>query len=118
MSLLDEAFEQFTILNMIQQPDGYGGIETNWVEGGTIEGAMILDSSNQAKIAQAMGVTSLYTLTVKKGIQLNFHTVLRRLSDNKIFRLTNDSDDKKTPRSAGLDMRQYSAEEFTLPRGD
>ena len=118
MSLLEEAYEKFVILNMIQQPDGYGGIQTSWVEGGTIEGAMVLDSSNQAKIAQAMGVTSIYTLTVKQGIQLNYRTVLKRLSDSKIFRLTNDSDDKKTPRSAGLDMRQYSAEEFTLPRGD
>ncbi len=118
MSLLDEAFEKFTIINKSQQPDGYGGIITVWTDGATFDGAMVLNSGNEVKIAQAMGVTSVYTLTVRKATELDYHTVIRRESDKKIFRLTSDTDDKKTPKSATLDMRQYSAEEFTLPRGD
>ena len=67
------------------------------------------------KIAEAMGVTATYTLTVKRNVALDYHTVLRRESDKKIFRLVSDSDDKKTPEEAALDMRQYDAEEFVLP---
>lgn len=115
MSLLEEAMEDFTVLNKSVVSDGYGGTETVWTEGVTIRGAIVFDSSNQAKIAQAMGVTSVYTLTVKKNTMLDFHTVVRRESDKKLFRLTSDSDDKKTPQSANLNMRQYTAEEFTLP---
>ena len=117
-SLLDDAFEKFTIINKSQQPDGYGGITVVWTDGAEIDGAMVLNGGNEIKIAQAMGVTAVYTLTVRKNTELDYHTVIRRESDKKIFRLTSDTDDKKTPRTAGLDMRQYSAEEFTLPRGD
>lgn len=114
MSLLEEAYEDFTVMNKSIVDDGYGGIATVWSDGATIQGAIVFDSSTQMKVAQAMGVTSAYTLTVRKSIELDYHTVIRRKSDNKIFRLTSNSDDKKTPNSAGLNMRQYSAEEWTI----
>lgn len=115
MSLLDSAYEKFTILNKSIVDDGYGGTTTVYTDGVTIDGAIVFDSSTQMKLAQAMGVTSAYTLTVKKSIELDYHTVLRRESDKKIFRLTSNSDDKKTPEEASLNMRQYSAEEWRLP---
>lgn len=114
MSLLENAYEDFTIINKAIVNDGYGGQITEWTTGATIKGAMTFDTSIQTKIAQSMGVTSVYTLTVKKSVILDYHTVIRRESDKKIFRLTSNSDDKKTPESATLDMRQYSAEEWSL----
>jgi hypothetical protein len=114
MSLLDNAYEDFTILNKSIVDDGYGGVEVVWTDGATIKGVMVFDNSTQMKVAQAMGVTSAYTLTVKKSIELDFHTVLRRESDKKTFRLTSNSDDRKTPDEAGLNMRQYSAEEWQV----
>lgn len=114
MSLLENAYEDFTIVNKSIVDDGYGGTTTAWTDGATIKGAMVFDGSTQMKIAQAMGVTAAYTFTVKKSVELDYHTVLRRESDKKIFRLTSNSDDKKTPEEANLNMRQYSAEEWKL----
>ena len=114
MSLLENAYEDFVILNKSVVDDGYGGVITKWVDGATIKGAIVFDNSAQMKTAQAAGYHAAYTLTVKKHIELDFHTVLRRVSDGVIFRLVSNSDDKKTPDSAFLDMRQYSAEEWTL----
>lgn len=114
MSLLENAYEDFTVINKLVVDDGYGGTTDTWKDGAGIKAVAVFDSSMQAKIAQAQGVTSLYTITVKKNILLDYHTVLRRESDKKIFRLTSDSDDKKTPADAALNMRQYSAEEWTL----
>lgn len=115
MSLLENAYEDFTVLNKIVVSDGLGGTAGPvWTDGATIKGAMVFDGSTQMKVAQAMGVTSAYTLTVKKNVVLDYHTVLRRESDKKIFRLTSNSDDKKTPEEAALNMRQYSAEEWVL----
>lgn len=114
MSLLENAYEDFTVINKSIVDDGYGGTVTEWTDGAKIRGAIVLDSSTQMKIAQAMGVTAVYTLTVHRDIELDYHTVIRREEDGKIFRLTSDSDDKKTPPAAGLDMRQYSAEEWSL----
>lgn len=114
MSLLENAYEDFTILNKSVVDDGYGGVITVWTDGAKIKGAMVFDNSAQMKIAMAAGYMSAYTLTVKKDIELDFHTVIRRDSDGVVFRLTSNSDDKKTPESAGLNMRQYSAEEWKL----
>lgn len=114
MSLLENAYEDFTVVNKAIIDDGYGGTTTVWTDGVTIKGAMVFDASTQMKVAQAMGVTSAYTFTVQKNVELDYHTVLRRESDQKIFRLTSNSDDKKTPEEATLNMRQYSAEEWKL----
>ena len=114
MSLLSESYEDFTVINKSVVDDGYGGTSTVWSDGAKISGAMVFNSSAQTQIAQQLGATSVYTLTVEKNIVLDFHTVLRRESDQKIFRLTSNSDDKKTQPSAGLNMRQYSAEEWKL----
>lgn len=114
MSLLENAYEDFVILNKSVVDDGYGGTSTVWTEGATVKGAIVFDGSTQMKIAQAMGVAGVYTLTVKKNVDLDYHTVLRRSKDGKIFRITSNSDDNKTPSDASLNMRQYSAEEWEL----
>lgn len=114
MSLLENAYEDFTVVNKAIVDDGYGATTTVWTDGATIKGAMRYDNSTQTKIAQAMGVMAVYTFIVKKNTVLDFHTVVRRESDKKIFRLTNNADDMKTPNTAGLNMREYSAEEWKL----
>jgi hypothetical protein len=79
---------------------------------------MVFNNSIEAKKAEAQGVTSVYTLTTKKNISLEYHDVLRRSRDGKIFRVTSDGDDSFTPASASLNMRQVTCEEWTLPRED
>ena len=117
MSLLDEAMTQCVLLDKVTEADGYGGYVTNWTEGAQFMCAIVLDSSLQAKVAEKQGVTGLYTVTTRKSLNLQYHDVFKRLSDNKIFRVTSDGDDKNTPASAGLNMRQVSAEEWSLPNG-
>lgn len=117
MSLLDEAFEEFVILNKIRVDDGYGGSEVTWSDGQTISGAMVFNNSIEARTAEAQGVSSVYTFTTRKNIVLDYHDVMRRESDGKIFRVTSDGDDFYTPKSAGLNMRQVSCEEWRLSDG-
>lgn len=117
MSLLDEAFESFIIMNKIRVDDGYGGSDVTWTEGQKINGAMVFNNSIEAKTAQAQGVSSVYTFTTRKNIVLDYHDVIKRESDGKIFRVTSDGDDLYTPKSAGLNMRQVSCEEWRLNDG-
>lgn len=117
MSLLESAMETCVMLDKTTVPDGYGGYISNWASGAEFKAAIVLDTSIQAKIAEAQGVTGIYTVTTKKSMNLQYHDVFQRLTDNKIFRVTSDGDDKKTPSSAGLNMRQVSAEEWSLPNG-
>lgn len=114
MSLLSDSFTAFKVVNKIVVDDGYGGTKTTWSEGATIQGAMVHNTDLETKVAEVLSSKNLYTLTVRKEVELDYHTVLKRVSDNKIFRLISNSDDNKTPNSASLNMRQYSAEEWTL----
>lgn len=114
MSLLSELMENCILINKQIVADGYGGYVTNWVDGAEFKAAITFDNSLEGRIAEQQGVTNLYTVTTGKALTLEYHDVFRRESDGKIFRVTSDGDDKKTPSSATLDMRQVSAEEWRL----
>lgn len=118
MSLLDEEMEKCTLIDKKRVPDGYGGTIVEWIDSEVeFDAAIVLDTSTEARIAEKQGVTNLYTITTKKIMNLQYHDVFRRSSDGKIFRVTSDGDDKKTPKSANLNMRQVSAEEWELTDG-
>lgn len=114
MSLLSEAMENCIILNKQTTADGYGGYVTTWVEGAEFTAAITFDTSMEARTADKAGVTSLYTVTTSKALTLQYHDVFRRERDGKIFRVTSDGDDKFTPASATLNMRQVTAEEWSI----
>ena len=112
MSLLSESMESCVMLDRSTASDGYGGFTSAYTEGAAFDAAIVFDSSLQARVAAVQGVTGLYTITTRKNVTLQFHDVFYRKSDNKVFRVTSDGDDKKTPASASLNMRQVSAEEW------
>ena len=114
MSLLSSSMETFIVVNTTIVSDGLGGTDITYTEGTEILGAMPFDNSAQVKIAQALGAKSTYTLTVRKNVVLDFHTILKRKRDGLYFRLTSGTEDHQTPPTAGLDMRQYSVESFDL----
>ena len=117
MSLLDESMTTCTLMDRTTVPDGYGGYTNVWKDGAEISVAIVLDNSIEARVADAQGVTALYTVTTRKNINLQYGQVFRRESDGKYFRVTSNGDDMKTPTSASLNMRQVSAEELdALPR--
>ena len=102
------------MLDKRTESDGRGGVITKWVDGAGFEAAIVFLSSVQTKIANAMGDKSAYKITTTKNINLQYHDVFRRERDGKIFRVTSDGDDNKTPESAALNMRQVDAEEFVI----
>ena len=112
MNLMREAMTDVVMLEKVRKPDGEGGFTTVWTEGGRFKAAITFDSSIEARSAEKQGVTSLYTITVPKNTKLEYHDVLRRLSDGKIFRITSDGDDKMTPGSASFQVLQVTAEEW------
>ena len=117
MSLLSEAMTDCNMYKQVRRPDGYGGYTVVWTEDttSTFKAAITFDNSLEARVAAVQGVKSLYTVTTRKDKVLMYHDVFKRLSDGKTFRATSDGDDKATPASASLNMRQVTAEEFTIP---
>ena len=114
MSLLSEAMENCTMIDRLTVADGYGGSTYKWQDGAPFKAAVVFNSSLQAQTGGVADITSFYTVTTEKNVTLGFHDVFRRESDGKVFRVTSDGADKKTPNSATLNMRQVNAEEYTL----
>ena len=115
MSLLTKSMETVNLMEKTRRPDGEGGFITEWTEGTEFQASITFDSSLQARIADKDGVTSLYTITTGKNAKLEYHDVLKRKRDGKVFRITSDGDDKQTPSSAMFGQYlQVTAEEWVL----
>lgn len=114
MSLMDRMTEDLALVELKRNEDGEGGFTENWTEGAHFCGAITFNNSLDAQIAQADGVTSVYTLTTRKSVKLGYHDVFKRIRDGRYFRVTSDGSDKQTPEGALLNMRQVSAEEWRL----
>ena len=116
MNLLDCYMVPCVFMVPTKAPDGSGGHITTWAEGDTLTAAIVRDSSMEARKAEAAGTVSVYTVTVSRDVHLPFHSVIKRLTDGKVFRITSDNAEKKTPICTGLDMAQSTAEEWRLPQ--
>lgn len=116
MNLLAEAMVDVVMMERNRVPDGEGGFnDKGWAEGVEFKAAISFDVSMNARIAESQGVKNVYTVTTRKNAPLEYHDVFKRLSDGKIFRVTSDGEDKKTPESAALNMTVVTAEEWELP---
>ena len=112
MSLLSQAMEDVVMLEKKRVPDGEGGFITDWAEGAQFKAAITFNTSMEARTAEKQGVTSRYTITAPINAKLEYHDVLKRLRDGKIFRVTSDGDDVQTPTSASFQFLQVEAEEW------
>ena len=110
MSLYEQKLEGFVILGKADTADGYGGYTPAWVEGETIKAASAIDKAGESEEAQKGTALNLFRIYTSRVNSLNYGMILKRVSDSKYFRITSDGHDKRTPGSAGLDMRSVSAE--------
>ena len=118
--LLTQAMETYVLLNKQKVNDGYGGQKTVWTRGASFQAALAFSTSVEARIGEALGVTSRYNVFLPRGFDLEYHDVFTRDRDGKVFRVTEDSDDVKAPESASpllRGMRHCAAEEWSLPDG-
>lgn len=123
MSFWDSAITG-TVFNdctyMVKQivPDGLGGQTKVWTQGATITANISKYNTSEQTVAEARDGKAVYKITTPKSVVLDYHDVLKRLSDGKIFRVTSDGNDMATPDSSTLDMRIVTAEEWEIPVGD
>lgn len=115
MSLIDTMKVACTMIDKTTVADGQGGTTQAWVDGAKFDAAIIKDSSMQARMAEKQGVTEVYTVTVGKNVQLDFHDVFRRDSDGAVFRVTSNITDSRTPKVASFQFGQVTAEKWVLP---
>jgi len=112
--LFDSFKKTCTLIERRRVPDGEGGWLTSWVDGPTFEAAVVLDSTTGGRVAEAQGVTGIYTVTTDANAVLAFHDAFRREEDGALFRVTKVND--STPDVASFEFNQYQAESWQLPK--
>lgn len=112
MALFEDFKVPCTLLERRRVPDGEGGWATVWADGPKFNAAIVLDSSMNGRIAEAQGVTGVYTVTTDPNATLSFHDAFRRDDDGKVFRVTKVND--STPSVASFKFNQYQAESWQL----
>lgn len=115
MSLIDVFMTACVLMIRSGTDDGEGGQTTAWTESTQFSAAIVLLSDREPQEAQREVSRAAYTVTVPVGVQLRHHDVFKRLSDNKIFRVTSGTeDDRQTPACASFSFAQVQAEEWEL----
>lgn len=114
MSLIDVMKKTCVMLDRSTVSDGLGSFVYVWLEGAEFQAAIVKGKTNAARVAEKQGVTEDYTVTVDKGIQLQYHDVFRRVEDGAVFRVTSNVTDSETPSVATFQIGQVTAERWEL----
>lgn len=114
MSLIDTMMEECVMVDRRTVPDGLGGFVHTWIEGAGFQAAIVKDNTLAARVAEKQGVTEVYTVTVNRGITLQYHDVFRRVSDGTVFRVTSNVKDSETPDVSTFQIGQVTAERWEL----
>lgn len=119
MSLLDDFGAKCVLLDKKRTPDGEGGYTTVWSDGIEFLNYSALDNSMQARVAEAQGVKSVYTVLVKKDIPLEFGDFYRDTKTGATYCVTSHPDEKQAPKSASpmlRELKSFTAERKDLPK--
>lgn len=114
MKLYEAMMDSCVLMEKVRVPDGLGGWTTEWTEGAPLKAAILKSTSVEARRAEAEGVTELYTVTVFRETPLEFHDVIKRISDGLILRITSNITDNTSPVFSGIDFGQVNAEAWKL----
>lgn len=116
MSLLDDFARPCVLLERRSTPDGEGGCSAEWEEGPAFSNYQALDSSMEARRAEKEGVTSLYSVLVKKSFPIKYNDYFKDRETGLTYRVTSNPEEKQAPKSASLDLKYFNAERKELPK--
>lgn len=111
--LYDEAMEDCVLLVEKHTPDGSGGTVTAWEDGASFRAAVVLDTSDGIVAGDAARVHNVYHVYVDPADAPAYHTVFRRVSDGRVFRVTQEG--KTAPARASFRLSVCMAEGWEVP---
>lgn len=115
--LIEDFYEDFTLITPVIVPDGEGGSTTTWHEVAKFFATAVKDTSPEMRAAERAGSKPEYTLTISEHTPVNiaYHDVFKRDSDCAVFRAISSSADSKPPKRATFNFSQVRCELWQLP---
>lgn len=111
--MMESLAHECVMQDKLSYSDGEGGTWTEYADGAEFKCYPALDTSMQARIAEAQGVKSLYNVLVPNAVQISVGDIFRDVTDGVYFRVT--SFPKETPATSRLDLKAFTAEKTELP---
>lgn len=108
--MLQDYFEEFTLLERTQTPNGLGGTSVTWAEGITFRGGMTQVVGKELDSAGLLSLKTVPLLLHEWDVTLTQDDRIRRLRDGAEFRVIGQSDDMHTPLLAGMTFCQVPVE--------
>ena len=112
MNLLFEMSEECCYMNHIREDDEVGSSIERWTEGSRFMATINKDSTTEAVVAERQGISEIFTVVVRKGVNLEYHDVFKRISDGQMFRVTSWSKDSEAPARSTVKIAKVTAERW------
>ena len=115
LNLIESMMDDCVFLNKVKVDDPVGGYKDDYQDGITFQAAFIKNSTTDVQIAEKSGMSEIFTIVTDKSMVLEFHDVLRRVSDGEIFRVTSRAVDSQAPAASTVPIAKVTAERWVLP---
>lgn len=115
MNLIESMMEDCVFLNKVKVDDPVGGYKDDYQSGITFKAAVIKTNTTETQIAEKSGMSEIFNIVTDKSMVLEFHDVIRRVSDGEIFRVTSRAVDSQAPAASTVQIAKVTAERWVLP---
>ena len=115
MSLLDAYARPCVRMDKASMEDGEGGLPARWKDGAPFTVYFALDTSMEARRAERLGVTSLYSALVDRDAPIGYDDYFKDSTTGLTYRVTSDPAEKASPLFAGFTLKYFTAERKELP---
>jgi len=105
VNLLENMMDACVMMDKTTVSDGIGGIVSVWVEGAEFAAFVRKESAPEITVAEQTGAKEMFTVVVPMTVSLEYHDVFKRLRDGAIFRLTSNTRDGETSRTASTPVQ-------------
>lgn len=107
---LEDFLEDFYTTDYEAISDGMGGLMRKYIDKDKFRAGCSTDSSTEAEIAYRTGTKTIFHITLLEGMTLSQGDVVRRVKDNRKYRITSNSGDRQTPDVAQVRQSYVTAE--------
>lgn len=105
MNLLESMMDACVMMDKTTVSDGMGGIVSVWVEGAEFQAYVRKESAPEITVAEQTGAKEMFTVVVPMTVSLEYHDVFKRVRDGAIFRLTSNTRDGETSKTASTPVQ-------------
>ena len=114
MNLLESMMSPFVMLVEVPVDDPGGGYSSQWVEGANLKAFIRKEEAPEITVGTKAESKERLTIVVPKGTPLKYHSVVRRTTDNDVYRLTSTLKDYSAPMASSVQIERADCERWEV----